>query len=108
MKALSIASLLVCPLLLLAQPPDLVKELKFRQIGPFRGGRSVAVTGVAALCFTFSGAVYWPQAAVMTVGAVIGGYLGAHFAQRLPQSWVRGFVILVGTGMTAYFFVKAY
>jgi uncharacterized membrane protein YfcA len=68
----------------------------------------VAVTGVAALCFTFSGAVYWPQAAVMTVGAAIGGYLGAHFAQRLPQSWVRGFVILVGTGMTAYFFVKAY
>jgi uncharacterized protein len=68
----------------------------------------VAVTGVAGLYFVFLRAVYWPQAGVMTLGAIIGGYLGAHVAQRLPQSWVRGFVILVGTGMTAYFFVKAY
>jgi uncharacterized membrane protein YfcA len=45
---------------------------------------------------------------VMTLGALLGGYFGALFAQRLPQSWVRGFVILAGTGMTAYFFVKAY
>src|SRR6266567_7005439 len=48
MKALKFASLLLCPLLLVAQPPDLLKELKFRQVGPFRGGRSVTVTGVAS------------------------------------------------------------
>ena len=46
MKALRLASLALFPLLLAAQPIDLVKELKFRQIGPFRGGRSVAVAGV--------------------------------------------------------------
>ena len=48
MKAMKIASLFLCPLLLVGQPPDLVKELRFRQVGPFRGGRSVAVTGVAS------------------------------------------------------------
>jgi len=53
-------------------------------------------------------AVYWPQALVMIVGAVVGGYFGAHYAQKLPQNWVRGFVVLVGAGMTIYFFVKAY
>ena len=68
----------------------------------------VAVTGVATLYSVFSRAVWWPQAAVMTVGAIIGGYLGAHFAQRLPRTWVRGFVILVGAAMTTYFFVKTY
>ena len=68
----------------------------------------IAVTGIAGLYFAFSHAVYWPQAAVMTLGAITGGYFGAHFAQRLPQSWVRAFVVLVGTGMTVYFFVKAY
>src|ERR1035437_9882838 len=46
MKALRLAALVVFPLLLAAQQTDLVNELKFRQIGPFRGGRSVAVTGV--------------------------------------------------------------
>ena len=44
----------------------------------------------------------------MIVGALAGGYFGAHYAQKLPQVWVRSFVILVGTGMTIYFFVKAY
>src|SRR5438445_3210417 len=46
MKSVRIASLFVLPLLLWAQPADLLKELKFRNIGPFRGGRSIAVTGV--------------------------------------------------------------
>src|SRR5580693_958789 len=46
MKTLRIAALLALPLLLLAQQADLFKELRFRLIGPFRGGRVVAVTGV--------------------------------------------------------------
>ena len=46
MKSVRIASLFVLSLLLSAQPADLLKELKFRNIGPYRGGRSIAVTGV--------------------------------------------------------------
>ena len=46
MKALRLLPVLVFSLLLAAQQIDLVKELRFRQIGPFRGGRSVAVAGV--------------------------------------------------------------
>jgi uncharacterized membrane protein YfcA len=68
----------------------------------------IAINGVAAVVFVIKGAIYWPQAIVMILGALLGGYFGAHYAQKLPQAWVRGFVILVGTGMTVYFFVKAY
>jgi uncharacterized protein len=68
----------------------------------------IAINGVAALVFVVKGAIYWPQAIVMIAGALVGGYFGAHYAQRLPQAWIRGFVILVGTGMTVYFFIKAY
>lgn len=68
----------------------------------------IAINGVAAVVFVVKGAIYWPQAIVMILGALLGGYFGAHYAQRLPQAWVRTFVILVGTGMTVYFFVKAY
>ncbi len=46
MKSLRIATLLVFPLLMLAQQGDLYRELRFRLVGPFRGGRSVAVAGV--------------------------------------------------------------
>jgi len=67
-----------------------------------------AINGVATVAFILARAVYWPQALVMTAGAVAGGYFGAHYAQKLPQNWVRGFVILVGIVMTIYFFAKAY
>jgi uncharacterized protein len=68
----------------------------------------VAINGVAALVFVVKGAIFWPQAVVMIAGALVGGYFGAHYAQKLPQSWIRGFVIGVGIGMTIYFFAKAY
>jgi uncharacterized membrane protein YfcA len=42
------------------------------------------------------------------VGAILGGYFAAHYAQKLPQSWIRAFVILVGAAMTVYFFVLGY
>ncbi len=42
----------------------------------------------------------------MIAGALVGGYFGAHYAQKLPPKLVRGFVILVGTSMTIYFFTR--
>ncbi len=66
------------------------------------------INGVAVVTFIAAHAIYWPQAIAMTTGAILGGYSAAHFAQKLPQSWIRVFVILVGSGMTLYFFYKAY
>jgi uncharacterized membrane protein YfcA len=66
---------------------------------------SSATNGLAVVVFIVKHAVYWPQALVMIFGAALGGYFGAHYSLRLPQVWVRWFVIAVGTGMTAYFFV---
>jgi len=69
---------------------------------------STTTNGLALIAFITAHIIYWPQAIVMLFGAVLGGYFGAHYAQRLPQAWIRRFVILTGSGMTAYFFVKAY
>jgi uncharacterized protein len=65
------------------------------------------INGVAVITFIAARAVYWPQALVIVAGAVLGGYFGAHYSQRLPERWVRGFVLLVGAGMTVYFFLRA-
>lgn len=67
-----------------------------------------AINGTATITFVVAGAVYWPQAMVATVGAILGGYSGAHYALKLPQAWIRSFVILVGAAMTIYFFYRAY
>lgn len=66
------------------------------------------INGVAVVLFVVKGAVYWPQCIAATLGAIVGGYFGAHYAQKLPQSWVRLFVIVVGFAMSAYFFARAY
>jgi uncharacterized membrane protein YfcA len=66
------------------------------------------INGVATIAFIATGIILWPQAVVMTLGAVIGGYSAAHYSQKLPQSWVRSFVILVGVAMTIYFFIRSY
>jgi uncharacterized membrane protein YfcA len=69
---------------------------------------SSAVNGIAVIAFIVARAVYWPQGLVMIGGAIVGGYFGAHYAMRLPGAWIRRFVILIGAGMTVYFFWKAY
>jgi uncharacterized protein len=66
------------------------------------------INGVAAVAFIATGVILWPQAGVMIVGAIAGGYGAAHYAQKLPQIWIRGFVIAVGVLMTVYFFIRAY
>ena len=66
------------------------------------------INGVATITFIAAGTILWPQAMVMTAGSILGGYSSAHFSQKLPQAWVKSFVILVGTAMTIYFFIRAY
>lgn len=78
------------------------------EMNAFKVVLSSSTNGVAIIIFILRHAVYWPQAVVMICGAAAGGYLGAHYSMRLPRIWVRWFVIVVGSGMTAYFFVRAY
>ena len=66
------------------------------------------VNGVATITFIIARAIFWPQALVMTLGAALGGYTSAHYAQRLPHFYIRALVIIVGSIMTIYFFRKAY
>jgi uncharacterized membrane protein YfcA len=66
------------------------------------------INGVAVVAFIVARAVYWKHGLVMIGGGLAGGYLGAHYAQKLPPAWIRVFVVLVGAGMTVYFFAKAY
>src|SRR3984885_14766773 len=66
------------------------------------------INGVAVVTFVIAGAIYWKHGIPMIAGGIAGGFLGAHYAQKLPQAWIRVFVVLVGAGMTTYFFWKAY
>ncbi len=63
---------------------------------------------VAIVTFVLAGAILWPQALVMVIGTVIGGYGGAHFGRKLDPRFVRRIVIVFGFLTSAYFFYRAY
>ena len=67
---------------------------------------AACINGVAVLVFILAGIVAWPQAIIMVVGAIIGGFGGATIARRIDPRWTRATVILVGLAMTTYFFVR--
>lgn len=66
------------------------------------------INGVAVITFVVARAVYWKHGIAMIAGAIVGGSVGAYYAQKVPQAWIRMFVVLVGVGMTVYFFWKSY
>jgi len=64
------------------------------------------VNGMALVTFIFARVIVWPQALLMLVGALAGGYGGAYFAQKMNPQHVRWLVIVIGFAMSAYFFIR--
>ncbi len=54
------------------------------------------VNAVAAVFFIFVADVAWEYAALVAVGSVVGGLLGAHVGRRLPPLLLRGVIVTVG------------
>jgi len=71
----------------------------------FKAVLGTCVNGVALIPFIIAGVIAWPQAVLMSIGALLGGYWSVYYARRLKPEWVRYFVIGVGLSMTVYFFV---
>lgn len=65
------------------------------------------VNSVALLTFIFAGIVEWPQALVMMVGAIIGGWGGASLARKVDERYIRIYVIVVGLVMSLVLFLRA-
>ena len=57
---------------------------------------ALCINFVAAAMFAVSGIVDWAVALSMAVGAIAGGYLAAHGAQRVPQIIVRRAIVGIG------------
>ena len=64
------------------------------------------INGVAALYFVWMGMVSWPEAIIMAVGAIVGGYSGAGVAKKIGPTGVRRIVVAIGFGMALSLFVK--
>ena len=62
--------------------------------------------GIAFLIFVFKGQVVWRYCLLAMVMCGIAGFTSASLARRIPQPLLRGFVVLLGLFMSAWFFWK--
>jgi uncharacterized membrane protein YfcA len=61
------------------------------------------MTVTAIIAFIVANVVRWPETLPMLASSAIGSYMAAHWAQRLDQRLIKGFVIVLGAGLTVYF-----
>ncbi|HEY9563788.1 MAG TPA: TSUP family transporter, partial [Nocardioides sp.] len=54
------------------------------------------VNAVSGLIFAVVADVDWRVVAIIAVGAIVGGQVGATYGRRLPTGALRAFIVLVG------------
>lgn len=69
--------------------------------------RLAAVVAVGIFLFAADVMGQPRELVVLLLGAVVGGYAGAHLVRRLPAAVLRSLVLTTAVALTALFFVRA-
>lgn len=77
------------------------------QMNALRSVIGACTNTITIIIFIVAGLVHWPQAIVMGVGTMLGGYTSARYFRRLSPEWMRKAVIIIAWAMTIYFFVRS-
>ncbi len=67
---------------------------------------AVLINGIAALYFLAKGAASLPEAGLMALASLLGGYAGAWLARRLPARTMRALVVTYGLVVAAKLFAS--
>jgi uncharacterized protein len=62
---------------------------------------SLAVNFIAAVVFAFAAHIEWTYAGILAITSLVGGYVGARFALKIPRLPLRILIILIGLGAAA-------
>jgi hypothetical protein len=73
------------------------------RLNALKQAMSLVTNIAAAVFFALTARVVWPAAAVMAVGALIGGAVGGRLASVVRPSTLRIIVIAIGVLLAAYF-----
>jgi uncharacterized membrane protein YfcA len=58
----------------------------------------------SVITYSLAGIVEWGAVVPVLLGALAGGYLGAHGARRVNPSLLKGFIVVLGAALTVFFF----
>lgn len=67
---------------------------------------AAVLSTISAAAFVIAGLIFWREAAIMAVGTLVGGYLGARISRRMRRTGpLRAFVVAVGLALTVAFLI---
>ncbi|MEJ3654132.1 sulfite exporter TauE/SafE family protein [Actinomycetes bacterium KLBMP 9759] len=75
------------------------------RLNALKGALSLAVAVVTVLIFAGGAPVDWFAVAVLAPTTLLGGFVGARLARRLPEPALRWSVVVLGTAVGIYLFV---
>jgi len=81
---------------------------EIKELNPMRMLMVMAANAVAVIVFVAAGAIAWSQCLPMLIGALLGGWVGAHIGRKLPASAIRALTIVLAVATTTVFFARAY
>ncbi len=69
---------------------------------------SAMVASVAIVRFAVSGSIAWGEGALVFAGTLVGGFVAARLATRIPDRLLRNAIVIYGIALTLVFFWRAY
>jgi uncharacterized protein len=79
-----------------------------REVNALKVVATTIANGIAVVTFIVGRQIVWHLCALMMVTAAVGGYVGGRYSRRMSARVMRWFVVIVGLGMSAYFFWKTW
>lgn len=86
----------------------LVIDERLARINALKNVCSLVVGLVTVVIFASFGPVEWLGVAVLVPGTMVGGYLGARFARRLPNAVLRAVIVTFATGVGLFLLADAF
>jgi len=80
--------------------------LAVRAAGATKNVLASIMNAAAVAIFVFTPHIPWLRVAVVSVGAIAGGYAGAMLLKRVDERIIRGFVVLLGAALTVGLFLR--
>jgi uncharacterized protein len=86
----------------------LVLDESLARINALKNAISAVVGLTTVFAFALFGPVNWATVAVVAPATMVGGYLGARLALRLPAGILRATIVTVGAIISVYLLVRAF
>ncbi len=79
---------------------------RLRLANALKSALSAVTATVSLVVFAIFGDVHWGVVAVAAPASLVGGFLGARVATRIPTTPLRVFIVVFGVAVSVYLFLR--